>query len=176
MGKSDTLNLAGILNQHESEILKNWMALQLKATSRRADLISDSDLQAQSKEFLATFRQALASGGDDTTGPEWKAVREMLGEISSSRARQGFTPSETATFIFSLKQPLFRSLQGDQEGANGAVRGALEDHQSAGSTRPAEHRDLSEEPRIRDQPAAAGVAGALHAGGQTVGGHIWPCR
>jgi rsbT co-antagonist protein RsbR len=119
MEKSETPNLAGILNQHESEILKDWMALQLKATSRRADLISNSDLQAQSKEFLAAFRQALTSGSEDTMGPDWKAVREMLGEISASRARQGFSPSETATFVFSLKQPLFRSLQEDQEGAKG---------------------------------------------------------
>jgi rsbT co-antagonist protein RsbR len=34
----------------------------------------------------------------------------MLTTISASRARQGFTPSETATFVFSLKQPLFERL------------------------------------------------------------------
>ena len=40
-------------------------------------------------------------------GEGWSAVRELLGEFSRSRALQGFTPSETATFIFSLKEPLF---------------------------------------------------------------------
>jgi rsbT co-antagonist protein RsbR len=33
-----------------------------------------------------------------------------LTTISQSRARQGFTPSETATFVFSLKEPLFARL------------------------------------------------------------------
>src|SRR5260370_23769745 len=112
MEKNQTPNLSVVLNQHESEILKDWMALQLGARTRRADLISDSDLHAQSREFLSAFRQAVASG-DDTAAPGWKDVREILTEISGSRARQGFSPAETATFIFSLKQPLFRSVQGD---------------------------------------------------------------
>jgi rsbT co-antagonist protein RsbR len=119
MEKSRTPNLTDVLNQHESEILKDWMALQQKAASRRADLISDSELQTQSKEFLAAFRQALASGSDNTTGSDWQSVREMLGEISGSRARQGFTPTETASFVFSLKQPLFRSLLGERDGGTG---------------------------------------------------------
>jgi rsbT co-antagonist protein RsbR len=33
---------------------------------------------------------------------------------SRARALQGFSPSETATFIFSLKQPLFRYIQQEQ--------------------------------------------------------------
>jgi rsbT co-antagonist protein RsbR len=35
----------------------------------------------------------------------------MLEDLSVSRAQQGFSPSETASFIFSLKQPLFDRLQ-----------------------------------------------------------------
>jgi len=31
--------------------------------------------------------------------------------VSSSRALQGFTPTETATFVFSLKQPIFMQLR-----------------------------------------------------------------
>jgi rsbT co-antagonist protein RsbR len=38
----------------------------------------------------------------------------MLEEISRSRAMQGFSPTETATFIFSLKQPLFNALNRDK--------------------------------------------------------------
>jgi rsbT co-antagonist protein RsbR len=35
-------------------------------------------------------------------------VREALAELSRSRVTQGFSPTQVATFIFSLKQPLFR--------------------------------------------------------------------
>jgi rsbT co-antagonist protein RsbR len=34
-----------------------------------------------------------------------------LSELSQSRARQGFSASETATFVFSLKEPLFQRLR-----------------------------------------------------------------
>src|SRR5262249_23692953 len=47
----------------------------------------------------------------DIMAPEWANVRELLNELSRSRARQGFTPAETATFVFSLKQPLFNQLR-----------------------------------------------------------------
>ena len=47
----------------------------------------------------------------DAHSPIWSSVREFLARISDSRARQGFTPTETATFVFSLKQPLFNRLR-----------------------------------------------------------------
>jgi len=38
-------------------------------------------------------------------------LRDILTDLSRSRAMQGFTPTETATFILSLKQPLFDRLR-----------------------------------------------------------------
>jgi len=38
-------------------------------------------------------------------------VRDLLGDFSRTRAVQGFTPSQTATFVFSLKEPLFALLR-----------------------------------------------------------------
>jgi rsbT co-antagonist protein RsbR len=40
----------------------------------------------------------------------------MLSSLSRSRARQGFTPTETATFVFSLKQPIYDLLRREQKG------------------------------------------------------------
>lgn len=37
----------------------------------------------------------------------WAETRAAIGEVSRSRAARGLTPSETATFVFSLKEPLF---------------------------------------------------------------------
>src|SRR5262249_26978821 len=57
------------------------------------------------------FEKALASGSEtDPTTSEWSEVREILADISRSRARQGYSVSETATFVFSLKQPLLERL------------------------------------------------------------------
>jgi rsbT co-antagonist protein RsbR len=60
---------------------------------------------------LTALQQALASESADIYEPAWDPVRGLLGEISRTRARLGFTPSETATFVFSLKQPLYRVLE-----------------------------------------------------------------
>jgi rsbT co-antagonist protein RsbR len=115
MKPKPTNNLAEIINDRESEILKDWIELQSGSVTRRADLISDRDLHADSKNFLAAFRKGVASGElTEIASPTWESVREILVNLSRSRARQGFTPSETATFVFSLKQPLVRIL--DNEG------------------------------------------------------------
>jgi rsbT co-antagonist protein RsbR len=44
-------------------------------------------------------------------GPAWGQAKEVLSSISSSRARQGFSTSETATFVLSLKQPIFNAIR-----------------------------------------------------------------
>jgi rsbT co-antagonist protein RsbR len=47
-------------------------------------------------------------------------VRDLLSELSRSRALLGFSPTETATFVFSFKRPLFDELQqrfGDDGGS-----------------------------------------------------------
>jgi rsbT co-antagonist protein RsbR len=101
-----------VLQVYEEELLEDWVQEQLASSTRRTDLISESELRQQSVEFLEAFRQA--SHGDnltDITAPQWDNVREVLTELSRSRARQGFTASEMAMFIFSLKQPLFARLR-----------------------------------------------------------------
>jgi rsbT co-antagonist protein RsbR len=40
-------------------------------------------------------------------------VREILAGISRSRGQQGFTPSETASFVFSLKHPMFARIRNE---------------------------------------------------------------
>jgi rsbT co-antagonist protein RsbR len=104
--------LPEILKAHEHEILAEWTARQLESTGTRRDLINEAELQRQSKEFLAAFVRAAEGGTDDLQAGNWTPVNELLGRISRSRALQGFSPSETAKFVFSLKQPLFSQLRG----------------------------------------------------------------
>jgi rsbT co-antagonist protein RsbR len=49
------------------------------------------------------------TGGDRSAA--WAPLNEFLTELSRARAVLGFSSSETATFIFSLKQPLFQALR-----------------------------------------------------------------
>jgi rsbT co-antagonist protein RsbR len=110
-----------ILRKHEPALLAEWMRQQQESIGRRRDLISDRELEAQSREFLGLLRAAAQEGrlGDVARAPEWAAVRDLLGSVSRSRGLQGFSPAETATFVFSLKAPLFLKIR-DELARDGA--------------------------------------------------------
>lgn len=107
-------DIASLVSRNEQNILPEWLELQKKAGMLNTGRISESELQSQSKNFLHLLRDALAKGGLDSTNQEYEAARALLAELSRSRAMQGFTPTETATFVFSLKQPLFNALSRDK--------------------------------------------------------------
>jgi rsbT co-antagonist protein RsbR len=98
------------IEKDEAGILQRWIDKQLAAPSFRSDRISKTELTEHSTRFLTTLRESLASGTSDVQSPAWANLRQMLEDISVSRAQQGFSPSETATFIFSLKETLFEQL------------------------------------------------------------------
>jgi rsbT co-antagonist protein RsbR len=111
---STPLSLRDVIEKDEAELLAEWIRYQLGAITLRRDLMDDGQLREQSRQFLRATARALADSDGatpDISRPEWSDVRELLAEISRSRARAGFSPSETATFVFSLKQPLFDRLR-----------------------------------------------------------------
>ncbi|MYM24987.1 STAS domain-containing protein [Duganella sp. FT135W] len=109
MSTSNTvLRVGTLITQHESDVLGTWTA-ELAGKSFRGD---DTTVQRHSRQFLALLPVALATGGtEDINLRPWDEVRNLLNEISSQRAKQGSTPNETATFVFSLKQSLFTMLR-----------------------------------------------------------------
>jgi rsbT co-antagonist protein RsbR len=108
---TDQTNIAELLRRHESEILNEWIRAQT-ADGRRLHLIDERELRQQSTDFLALIRAAAQTGAfDDISGREWDEARRMLEELSRSRARLGMSPSQTATFVFSLKEPIFARIR-----------------------------------------------------------------
>src|SRR5262249_28431045 len=99
----------------ESQLLSEWVARQISATTMRRDLLNDKELEEQSRRFLGVLRAVLQNGGadQDITAPAWSETRALLADIVLTRARQGFSPSGPATFVFSLKQPPFERLRGE---------------------------------------------------------------
>jgi len=105
-----TSKLATILREHESRILADWIGLL--ASAARSGTLDKADIEENARAFVRLLADAMrtdASGEID--GPAWAKVREMLAALSASRARAGSTPSATASFIFSFKQPLFNRLR-----------------------------------------------------------------
>jgi rsbT co-antagonist protein RsbR len=107
-------DIAALVSKNEQTILPEWIELQKKAGTLHTGRISEGELQSQSKNFLNLLRDALATGGSDVANAAYEPAKAMLGDLSRSRALQGFTPSETASFIFSLKRPLFNALNRDK--------------------------------------------------------------
>ena len=103
--------VAQLIKENEQQILEQWLALQQSAASLRADLMKDRELREQSREFLQHFTASLQEDSQNIDAPAWKPVKDVLASVSRSRATHGFKPSETAMFVFSLKQPLFDLLR-----------------------------------------------------------------
>ena len=110
MSDSAVQRIAALLSSERDALLTEWAGEQLRAVSR-AGSISEHDLRSQSAAFLDSLSRGLASGWQGIEQPAMSGVRDVLGEVSRTRAHQGFAPSETATFVFSLKRPLFERLR-----------------------------------------------------------------
>lgn len=111
---------------NEQELLSEWVQLQLASTSLRTDLMKEGELREQSREFILLLRTALGTGIPfSLNSSDWGGVRDFLAGVSRSRALQGFSPSETATFVLSLKQPVFARLRKQLENNTGDLADAL---------------------------------------------------
>lgn len=112
MTANRTNRIQEVLATFGKDIVEEWVKEQLSALTLRKDLLSEADLRRESIEFMSLLAPAVAGGNlTDITTPEWAPMRDFLAGISRSRAIGNFTPTETATFVFSLKQPLFTRLQ-----------------------------------------------------------------
>jgi rsbT co-antagonist protein RsbR len=115
-----TQALREAIGQDESALLAEWLRLQMGASTLKRELIDEAGLRDQSRRFLAALKSALEQDKRnevDPAAPEWSDARECLVELSRQRAQQGFSPTDTATFVFSLKEPLFARLR-KKHGAN----------------------------------------------------------
>lgn len=112
--------LAEIISRNEDQIRTEWIDGMSKSV-QRADLIGKAELDQQCRAILSAFVEGVKSSGTaDVAGSGWDSARELLQSISASRARQGFSPVDVATYVLSLKQPLFT-----------AIRRTLKDNQDA---------------------------------------------
>ena len=114
MAANEIGTVAALVGGNEATVLSEWLALQSKTGVLETGRISESELKAQSENFLRALREALAQGGSGIGSHAYQPVKTLLDDLSRSRAMQGFSPSETATFVFSLKQPLFNTLNSDK--------------------------------------------------------------
>ncbi|CAB3753002.1 STAS domain-containing protein [Paraburkholderia humisilvae] len=111
MNKPKGAPLIEVLTRQRDALLSDWLNEHLSIALRRG-LTTEAEMSDQFRGFLNVFVDTLTSVDTfDASRPEWDPVRAFLAEVSGLRARQGFTPVETATFVFSLKRPLYARLR-----------------------------------------------------------------
>jgi rsbT co-antagonist protein RsbR len=98
------------LKTNTTGLLSEWLA-ELKVWGSGSELrMDEAELRSQGHDFIGAVAAAITSG-TDADAPAWAPVRAFLEGVSRSRALQGFSSNETATFIFSLKKPIFARLR-----------------------------------------------------------------
>ena len=106
-------DLSEIISRNEEQIRSEWIRDMSKAV-QRTDLISKTELEEQCRALLgAVTSGARSSDATEVSGQGWNQARELLQDISVSRARQGFSAPDVATFVLSLKRPLFTAIRRD---------------------------------------------------------------
>jgi rsbT co-antagonist protein RsbR len=110
-----------ILRKNQDAILKDWLGTQEKTLSRKMKIAQLTD---ESREFLTLLVDASQTGDmENGRGSQWTSAESFLSRLSKSRSEQGFSPTDTANFVLSLKESVFSRLRD----AHGETKGELAD-------------------------------------------------
>ena len=98
------------MKTQQSQLLAEWTkGLEANGATRN---LKEQDLKQQMSEFLHLVISGLEQGnGQNIAAPAWDEIRQFLEKLSHSRALLGQDSQQTASFIFSLKGPVFSLLQ-----------------------------------------------------------------
>ena len=104
--------MSKVLEKNTNEWQSAWAKELATAMPTGKGRISAREVEQQTTEFLNLLSAAIGHARNgDISGTEFKPIREFLEGLSRSRVQQGFTSDETATFIFSVKKPLFQAIR-----------------------------------------------------------------
>jgi rsbT co-antagonist protein RsbR len=109
MAKPPASRLPALLSEAATPILTDWLARLNASPDPR---LTASELEIQCDSIVRRLAQACREGNlTDIDTPGFAPLRDVLSDLSRTRALAGYSPTETATFILSLKQPLFTRLR-----------------------------------------------------------------
>ncbi|RLK24194.1 rsbT co-antagonist protein RsbR [Micromonospora sp. M71_S20] len=117
LSAEESSRLAGLLTGHAERIMQRWT--EIAAGSLRGRL-SQGELRRQMQELHSSMITASEQGAVDLDSEQATELRAVLSELSRGRARQGFSASETAVSVFSLKEVLLELVEA--EGGPDALR------------------------------------------------------
>jgi rsbT co-antagonist protein RsbR len=113
LSPDEARRFADVLAGQAEQLAGRWA--ELVTTSLRGRL-SSAELRRQISDLQRGFQQAFAGGATELDQEAAAELRAQLNELSSNRARQGFSATETAVSVFALKEAVLEVL-GEQNDA-----------------------------------------------------------
>jgi rsbT co-antagonist protein RsbR len=108
---ADRSHVVDIIKANEAEVLADWLA-DLKASGWGNDgRVSEAEVQSRAREMLKLLPAAVRGGTTDLNAADAAPLRDFLATLSRALAEKGFTSDQTATFVFSLKKPVFARVR-----------------------------------------------------------------
>ena len=92
--------MAAYMRDHQDKVVSRWTELVVASVRGRSSAV---EVRRELEDLYSLTIRAM-SGADEQASGE---LRAALTELSRSRARNGFTPSETAVAVFSLKDAVY---------------------------------------------------------------------
>ncbi|BAL85387.1 putative anti-anti-sigma regulatory factor [Actinoplanes missouriensis 431] len=119
LSSDEARRFADLLKEHAESLTARWAELAGAGLRGR---LSGAELRRQVEDLRKGFAEALSAGSVDLTDERSAELRAQLGELSSHRARQGFTATETAVSIYAFKDAVLEVL------GDGTDAGTLRDY------------------------------------------------
>ncbi|MET9618449.1 STAS domain-containing protein [Kitasatospora indigofera] len=110
--RQESERLVKLLSQQGDVLVGRWIEGVSHTLRGRLSVL---ELDRELRELYSALVEGLRAGGPDWRGDGWSEVRALLTELSRNRARQGFSPTETATAVFALKELLVPDTDTSQE-------------------------------------------------------------
>ncbi len=106
------LTVAQFLKEKQEHLLDSWRDNIREMADRTFELMTVDQFNEEATSFVTEFVAAISSENyEDITRPEYQKLLTLLREISANRAEQGFTPTETASFVMSFKRVVNKYLK-----------------------------------------------------------------
>lgn len=111
MSQDSTLQLAGLIKGNEAALVDELITA-MRNKLMRFDKASESEIRQQTAQLLKLLELNIPKTTTHNLNDSiWAETKQLLTEFSHARVKQGYTPAETASIIFSLKEPIFKLLR-----------------------------------------------------------------
>ncbi|MEU4476935.1 STAS domain-containing protein [Micromonospora sp. NPDC023966] len=103
---------ARLLREHADRLTERWTEIIVASLRGR---LSQAELSRQVRELHRSMADAAGNGLGDLADEHAGELRAVLAELSTGRARQGFSATETAISVFALKDALLELMEENQD-------------------------------------------------------------